>query len=153
MARRTKYSETEFGPFVLDDRTGSVYVDPSDADVVLTSGDEFEVEGGTHPPEFVAEYVEQQTPASPVGNRKRWYQEYRIDVDGEVRVAGGTNPDEVPALDGPLHTAVVDAGGAPKFVVTDDHDLGLGRRMVQEAFGNLLIAGILLVFAYVLLFV
>ncbi|WP_284011003.1 hypothetical protein [Haloarcula pelagica] len=152
MGRNTKYSATEFEPFVLDDGTGTAYIEPSDADVVLTSGDEFEVEGGDHPPAFIGEFLDRETSVQPVASRKRWYREYRIDADGAVRVAGHAGVDAASAPDEAVTTAVVDAGDAPKFVVTDDPDLGLGKRMRQEALGNFLVGGILLVFAYFLLF-
>ena len=153
MGRTTKYSDTEFEPFVLDDGTGTAYVDPSDADIVLSSGDEFVVAGGDQPPAFIREFLERETSVKPVGKRKRWYREYRVDVDGDVRVAGQTDTGTVPALDVPVTTAVAEAGDAPKFVVTDDPDLGLGKRMLQEALIYFLIAGMLFVFAYFVLFV
>lgn len=145
MGRSRKYSDTEFDPFVLDDGTGTAFVDPSDADVVLSDGDEIAVEGGEQPPEFVREFLERETSVEPVGRRKRWYTEYRL--DGEARVAGHTDPDIDPGLEHPPTTAVVEAGDAPKFVVTDDHDLTLGKRMLQEALLYFLVGGLLLVIA------
>lgn len=153
MGRITKHSESAIEPFVLDDGTGTAYVDPSNADVVLASDDEFEVEGGRQPPAFIEEFLEHETSVNPVGKHKRWYQEYRIELDGDVRVAGQADADAVPTVDDPVTTAVVAAGDAPKFLVTDDPDLGLGKRMLQEAFVYFLMSGVLFAFAYIMLFV
>lgn len=152
MSYLTKYRDQEFGPFVVDDRTGTAYVDPEHADLVLSSGDEFAVDGGEDPPPFVREFVDRETDVDPVGRYRRRYKEYRIDVDEEVRVAGQTDPDAVRALDEPVTTVVSEAGAAPKFFVTDDADLGLGKRMLQETLVYFLAGAILLAISYFIVF-
>lgn len=47
---------------------------------------------------------------------------------------------------------MVAAGDAPTFIVTDDPDLGLAKRLLQEASLHLLIASILLATSYWVLF-
>jgi hypothetical protein len=143
----TKHSDQAFGPFVVDDGTGTAYVDPANADVVLTSGDEYTVEGGEDPPAFIREFLERETDVDPVGRHKRRYKEYRVDVDEPVRVAGETDPDSTGDAEESVQTALLDAGAAPKFLVTDDADLDLCSRMRQEAFLYFLIAGVLFAFA------
>lgn len=144
----TKHREKEFGPFLVDDDTGTAYVDPANADVVLTTGDEYNVEGGEEPPAFIREYLKRETDVDTVGQYKRRYKEYRLDVDEQVRVAGETDPDGTPDLAEPVTTAILDDGEAPKFLVTDDIELDLGSRMRQEAFLNFLIAAVLFAFSF-----
>lgn len=152
MAETTKYRDTDFMPFVLDDGTGTAYVDPAEADLLLTEDDEVTVDGGEEPPAFVKEFLARETSVDPVGRHERQYTEARLDVGGQVRVGGQADPDATPSLEEPATTAVVAAGDAPKFLVSDDHDLGLGRRLLQEAFLYFLVAAIFLGIAYFLLF-
>lgn len=152
MAERTKHRDDEFGPFLVDDGTGTAYVDPSDADLVLKSGDEYIVEGGEEPPPFIREFVDRETSIDPVGRRKRWYREYRVDVGEDVRVAGQADPHAAPDGGAPVTTGFVEAGDAPKFFVTDDVDLDLGKRLRQEALVYFLIAAVLLGFSAMLPF-
>ncbi|MFB6120508.1 MAG: hypothetical protein ABEJ68_05260 [Halobacteriaceae archaeon] len=153
MAWTTKHRDQEFGPFVVDDGTGSAYVDPADADLVLTSGDEYTVDGGEDPPAFVAEFLERETDVDPVGRYERRYEEYRLDLGEQARVAGETDPDATDGVEAPVVTAIVDDGGAPKFLVTDDTDLDLASRMRQEALLYFLLGGVLLAFSAMFFFV
>lgn len=147
MAWTTKHRDQEFGPFIVDDGTGLAYVDPANADLVLTSGAEYTVEGGEDPPAFIREFLERETDVDPVGRYKRRYKEVRLDLDEQVRVAGETDPDSNIDVEEPVMTAILDDGGAPTFLVTDDIDLDLGSRMRQEALLYFLIGGILLAFS------
>jgi len=153
MAWTTKHSDQEFGPFIVDDGTGTAYVDPTNADLVLTSGDEYSVEGGEDPPEFISGFLKQETKVDPVGRYKRRYKEYRVDLDEQVRVAGETNPDSNGDAEEPVMTAIQDDGSAPKFLVTDDTDLDLGSRMRQEALTYFLIGGTLLAFSFMFFYI
>lgn len=144
----TKYSDKEFGPFLVDDGTGTAYVDPENADLVLTSGDKYTVEGGEDPPPFISEFLERETDVDTVGRYERQYMEVRVDVDEQVRVAAETDPDSNVEIEEPVMTAILDGGDAPKFLVTDDTDLDLGSRMRQEALVYFLIAGVLFAFSF-----
>lgn len=144
----TKYSDKEFGPFLVDDGTGTAYVDPENADLVLTSGDKYTVEGGEDPPPFISEFLERETDVDTVGRYEREYEEVRVDLDEQVRVAAETDPDSNVEIEEPVMTAILDAGDAPKFLVTDDTDLDLGSRMRQEALVYFLIAGVLFAFSF-----
>lgn len=148
MAYVTKYSDKEFGPFLVDDGTGTAYVDPENADLVLTSGDKYTVEGGEDPPPFISEYLEREMDIDTVGRYKRQYMEFRVDVDEQVRIAAETDPDSNVDIEEPVMTAILDAGDAPKFLVTDDTDLDLGSRMRKEALVYFLIAGVLFAFSF-----
>ena len=144
----TKYSDKEFGPFLVDDGTGTAYVNPENADLVLTSGDKYTVEGGEDPPAFISEFLERETDVDTVGRYEREYEEVRVDVDEQVRVAAETDPDSNVDIEEPVMTAILDAGDAPKFLVTDDTDRGLGSRMLHEALFTFLAAGILFALSY-----
>lgn len=153
MSEITKYRDSEFEPFVLDDGTGTAYVDPTDAELLLENDREVSVDDGDHPPPYVAEFLDRETDVDPVGRHTRHYRESRLDVGEDVRVGGQADPDAVPALDDPPRTAVVAAGDAPKFLVSDDADVGLGRRLLHEASLYFLVAAICLGISYFLLFV
>lgn len=152
MATTTKYRDADFEPFVLDDGTGTAYVDPSDADLLLSDDVEITVAAGEEPQAVVREFLERETSVEPVGRYERQYTEARLDVDAAVSVGGQADPDVAAALEEPATTAVVAAGDAPTFLVSDDPDLGLGGRLLQEAFVYFLVAAICLAIAYVLLF-
>lgn len=152
MAETTKYHDSDFEPFYVDDGTGTAYVDPSDADLLLKDNEEITVAGGERPPAFVREFLDRETSVDPVGQYERQYTEARLDVDGQVRVGGQADPDAAPSLEEPVTTSVTAAGDAPKFLISDDPDVGLGRRLLQEAFVYFLVATICIVIAYFLLF-
>lgn len=141
------------GPFVVDDGTGTAYVDPEDAELLLKSGDEFVVDAGEEPPPRVREFLERETDIAPVDSkRSRRYTEARIGVGDPVLVAGQADPDALDDPDEPTTTAIAGRGDAPRFYLTDDPDHGLGRRLAGEAFTAFLASAILLAIAYLLLF-
>ena len=148
MAYQTKHRDKEFGPFIVDDGSGTAYVDPENADLVLTGGEEYTVEAGEEPPPFISEFLERETDVDTVGRYKRRYEEVRLDLDEQVRVAGETDPDPDVDSTEPVTTAILDDGDAPTFLVTDDTDLDLGSRMRQEALTYFLIGGVLLAFSF-----
>lgn len=150
MSWSTRYTDDGYRPFVVDDDTGTAFVDPDGADLLLTSGDEVVVDAGEEPPAHVREFLARETDFDPVDSRRRRYREVRIGVGDSVRVAGQADPDAALGLDEPATTAVTERGDAPRFYVTDDPDRGLGRNLVSEAFGSFLAAAILLGIAYFL---
>jgi hypothetical protein len=152
MSKTTIYHDSDFEPFFVDDGTGTAYVDPGNADLLLTDNEEITVDGGVEPPTFVREFLDRETSVDPVAGVERQYTEARLDVDGQVRVGGQADPDAAPSLPEPVTTAVIAAGDAPKFLISDDPNVGLGRRLLHEAFMNFLIAAICLGIAYFFLF-
>lgn len=152
MAYRTLYMDDGFGSFVVDDGTGTAYVDPTGADLVMESGDEVTVDGGEDPPARVREFLERETDVDPIGRRERRYTEVRVGVGDPVYVAGQADPRPVDGLEASATTAITERGDAPRFYVTDDPDTGLGRRLLGEALTSFLMAGILLAIAYFLAF-
>lgn len=154
MAYTTKHRDQTMGPFVVDDGTGTAFVDPANADVVLTSGDEYTVEGGEDPPAFIQEFLQSETDVDTVGRYERRYEEVRLDLDEQVLVAGEVDPDANVDIDvgDPVVTTILDDGAAPKFLVTDDTDLDLGSRMWQEALVYFIMGGLLLAFSFMFYF-
>ncbi len=151
MTWSTRYVDDGYRPFVVDDDTGTAFVDPDGAELLLTSGDEVVVDAGEEPPAHVREFLARETDIDPVDSRRRRrYREVRIGVGDSVRVAGQADPDAVHDIDEPVTTAVTERGDAPRFYVTDDPDRSLGRNLLSEAFGSFLAAAILLGIAYFL---
>lgn len=165
MGERTLYMDDGVQAFVVNDGTGTAYVDPENAELVLTSGDEVTVDAGDEPPASVREFLDRETDVDPVSRRRRRYTEVRIGVGDPVLVAGQATPESAAGLDGQADpgpaegpggrttTTITEAGDAQRFYVTDDTDKGLGRRLVEEALTSFLVASLLLAFAYYLLFV
>lgn len=150
MTWSTRYLDDGYRPFVVDDDTGTAFVDPDGAELLLTSGDEVVVDAGEQPPAHVREFLDRETDLDPVDSRRRRYREVRIGVGDPVRVAGQADPDAARDLDEPTTTAITERGDAPRFYVTDDPDRSLGRNLVSEAFVAFLAAAILLSVAYFL---
>lgn len=124
-------------------------VDPDGADLLLTSGEEVEVDANEEPPDHVREFLERETDLDPVSRRHRRYKEVRIGTGNSVLVAGQADPD---GGDRSVTAAITEKGDTPRFYVTDDPDTGLDRRLLQEAFVSFLAAGFRLAIAYWLLF-
>lgn len=150
MAETTRYADGERTAFLVDDGTGRAYVDPEEAELLLTSGDEVVVEADEEPPARIREFVERETDLEAVSRRRRRYKEVRIGVGDRTLVAGSADPDGTPDVHERVTTAIVERGDAPRFYVTDDPDRGLGRRLQREAFGYFLAAAILLATTYYL---
>ena len=148
MGKSTRYTAGEHVPFVVDDDTGTAYVDPDDAEIVLSSGDEVTVPAGEEPPAHVGEFLDQETNLEPVSSHERRYMETRIAVGDPVLVAGQADPDADDGFDEPTTIAITERGDAPRFYVTDDPDHGLSSRLVREALVYFLVAAFLLALAY-----
>lgn len=151
MGDATIFHDSAFGPFIVDDQTGTAYVDPADADLVLTEPETYSVDAGEEPPSFIREFIERETSVEAIGDHPRRFEEYRLDVGESARVAGETDPDLATDIEGTHTTAIVSAGRAPKFFVTDDAALDLGKRMRQEALVRFLAGGVLLAMSYMFL--
>lgn len=148
-----RYDDAAAEPFVVDDGTGTAYVDPSEADLQLNDDEDITVAGGEEPPAFVRDFLERETSVDPVSTQERQYTEARLDIDGEVRVAGQADPDAAASLQQPVTTALTAAGDAPRFLVSDDPDLGLVRQLLKETLLYFFFAAVCFVVAYFLFFV
>jgi hypothetical protein len=148
MGKKTEYIDDGFVPFVVDDDTGTVYVDPDGSELRMESDEEVVVPGGEQPPRQVREFIERETDLDPVHERKRWVEEYRLGVGDDVYVAGQVDPDGAP--DGSV--AVGDGARAPKFFVSDEPGHDLAAQVRTEALFRFLVAGVLFAFAAFLYF-
>ena len=116
-------------PFYVEDETGRVLVDPTDADVLLSTPLEaglgadhatrITVDGGHDPPDHLSAYAE-SLGVSPRRRRKQTYHELRIEAGDEVYVIGEGN--RVSGTDAPARaTRVVSSGdGANVNVVVQE---------------------------------
>jgi hypothetical protein len=135
-------------PFVLDDGTASVRVDPTDASFSVHLDESTRVAGGRTPPERIRTFIETNERVDSEGGgfdvgplrlssgRDRRYIEYRIETGDEVCVLGTPRADR--GAVGQVN-AVVD-GGSP-FVVVDAAPRSaavriVGRSLVPLVFGS-----------------
>lgn len=112
-------SGEEYVPFLVDDGSASVLIEPPGADFRLSRDARLEVEGGTRPPERIARYIEadeeidsQNTAIDlrvfelKTGNDRRFV-EYRLDPGSEVHVLGIARHDTtVASRSGQVNAAV-----------------------------------------------
>lgn len=136
-------------PFVLEDETGRVRVDPDTAGFELAFDESTRVAGGRRPPERIQTFIEVNDRVDseaggfdigpirlPTG-RDRKYIEYRIEAGDEVSVIG--TPRRARGDVGEVN-AVID-GGSP-FVVVDADPRSAARRIVLTSLLPLLVGGI-----------
>jgi hypothetical protein len=136
-------------PFVLEDETGRVRVDPADATFEVALDESTRVAGGREPPERVRtfidvnERVDDESHGFDVGplrlptGRDRKYVEYRLEAGDEISVLG--TPRRARGDVGEVN-AVVD-GGSP-FVVVDGSPGSAARRLVLGSLLPLLLGGV-----------
>lgn len=129
-------------PFLVDDGTGTVPVDPAGADLRLEAHTT-RVDAGDEPPERIAEYVQQTDPVDPndqtwdlgvlelhVGNDQRFL-ERRLDPGEDVYVYGSVaRPAEAPAWGSDRVDAEI--GGGNPFVVSDTSERKTAWRIARR---------------------
>ncbi|PSP28767.1 hypothetical protein BRC65_01375 [Halobacteriales archaeon QH_2_65_14] len=90
--RRSNWTLLDSGedshPFVLEDSTGSVLVDPAGASRYLASTTTIEVEPDESPPSPIREYLDGTDDVDSNPSRKRRYTESRLDPGGNAYVLG-----------------------------------------------------------------
>lgn len=146
-------------PFVLDDGTASIRVDPADAQFALGLDESTRIAGGRIPPERIRSFIEgneridSEAGGFDVGpirlstGRDRKYVEYRIEPGDEVCVLG--TPQHARGDVGQVN-AVVD-GGSP-FVVLDANPRSAALRMVGGSLLPLVFGAFFAVVGLLLLF-
>lgn len=135
-------------PFVLEDDTASVRVDPADAQFEIAVDESTRVAGGRRPPERIQTFIDVNERVDgedggfdlgpirfPTG-RDRKYIEYRLEAGDEVSVVG--TPRRFRGDVGQVN-AVVD-GGAP-FLVVDADPQSAARRLALGSLLPLLVGG------------
>ncbi|WP_435346278.1 GIDE domain-containing protein [Haloarchaeobius sp. HRN-SO-5] len=144
-------------PFVLEDDTGRVLVDPEGATLSLGESRTVEVDGGDAPPTSVQEFIDANARVDDedteldlklfsvaTGNDRR-YVEKRLDDGEHVYVYGHARPNRQPRSDvdgtvgapvredaGPLGS-VVDRLWGPLFLVSDTTERGVVGRLRRKA--------------------
>lgn len=121
---------TQSVPFLLEDDSGSMLVDPRLADVRIDRDTErVRVDGGTAPPERIGRYIEENDEVSCENTRldlrlfsiptgaDRQYTERRLRPGGEVYVLGRARPRTGRA--GSVNSVVGYGADAPVFLITD----------------------------------
>lgn len=153
---RTIDSGTEYAPFLLEDGSGSVLIEPPGADVRLEASDRIDVKGGTEPPERIRRYIDETEDVDDQNTavdlrvfelttgRDRRFVERRLEAGEEAHVLGTARYDTtVSRTAGQVNAAVgIDERalssslparvrhrlfGYP-FVISDRSERGLGLR-------------------------
>lgn len=135
---KTIDSGAEYVPFLVDDGSASVLVEPPGADFRLSRDGRVEVEGGTRPPERIARYIDSDEEIDTqnttidlrlfeleTGNDRR-FAEYRLEHGSEVHVLGTARHDTTVATrSGQVNAAVGIAETAldPSWWARFRHDL------------------------------
>lgn len=168
-------SGDEYVPFSLDDGSDSVLIEPPGADFRLGEDDRIDVDGGTAPPDPIANFIERTDDVDCQNDsldlrlfelktgRDRRFRERRLDVGAAVHVLGTARYDTtVSRSAGQVNAAVgldeaARAGsrwlrlrhrvfGQP-FVISDSTERALGLRAGAIGIGAVLIGAIALVVA------
>lgn len=150
-------------PFVLEDGSGSVLVDPRLAEIRITGDTEqIRVDGGTSPPDRVQRYIEDNDEVSCENTRldlrlfsvstgaDRRYTERRIRPGGEVYVLGQARREAGRA--GSINSVVGYGSDAPLFLIGDDSARRTGIRALWQG-GLYLVPGLIVALALVVVFV
>jgi hypothetical protein len=161
----TEYSQSNSRPFLLEDGTGTAWVDPTDAEFHMPVMDRVERDAGEEPPERFHEALTDGGGATPGGreadavvpvgddggtsvvddHHRRRYPEYRLDPGEEVSVDGEARPAPDPgATDGDPELAIGDGDSIPAYTISTDEDRDVGNELLQRAVGPILIGTLLL---------
>lgn len=143
-------------PFRLEDRTASVLVDATTADISLETNDSLRVDGGEEAPPAVQEFLDRNADLTPqndsidlagfsigTGNDRR-YHESRLHVDDPAYVLGQTDYD-IDARESmrDISAVVRDGEEAPAFVVAQGDRERTAKRLFFEH-GGLVGVGLLM---------
>lgn len=147
MGRKPEYSDYDYAPsFVVEDDTGTAYVEPDGSSLRMELREKVTVPGGEEPPPNVREFIERETDLDPVHRRKRWVEEYRLPIGDPVYVAGQADPGAAP--DGSATTAIGDGLKTPTFFISDDPDHDLETQLWGGALVSFIAAAVLFAAAY-----
>lgn len=142
-AMRGTYLDGGMEPFLLDDETGTVYVDPENAEMSMASGDVVELGRNEEPPAWIRDFAEREPDVDPVHKYRREFIERRIEPGDTVYVAGQVSRVGETA-DTDAVATLTDGPDTPRFFVSDDPDYGIGGKLLGEALVAFLIAGLVI---------
>ncbi|HMB51068.1 MAG TPA: GIDE domain-containing protein [Natronoarchaeum rubrum] len=142
---KTLYEGNESVPFLVEDDTGSVTVDPEGAEFALDEDADIESDGGETPPERVQRFLDQigvdreeggETSIGPISfNRgdRRKYVEKRLDPGDPVHVYGQSRSGRTAGEVSGSVNAVVGSGRAtPNFRISEGDESAAIRRHVKS---------------------
>ncbi|MFC7073482.1 GIDE domain-containing protein [Halovenus rubra] len=130
-------------PFLVEDRTGSVRVDPAGATLKFAQ-QEVKVPGGEEPPETIAQYIRQTDEVEPqhdetvdivvtelnVGNDQRFI-ERRLDINESVYVYGDVERAPPGEWGATLVDAILTRGPSDILIISDTSERGTAWRLAK----------------------
>lgn len=136
-------------PFVVDDGTGRVPVDPGGADLRFTAH-EVRVDAGEEPPASIGEYVAESDAVDPnddtldlkilelnVGNDQR-FTEYRLDPGETVHVYGSVGrPEQAPSWGSDRVDAEIRHQPGTPFIISDSTERSTAWRLARGPLGQI----------------
>lgn len=146
-------------PFLVDDGTGRVPVDPTGADLRL-SAHATRVDPGEEPPEQIARYVAESEAVGPndrtidlellelnVGKEQR-FTEHRLDAGEDVHVYGPLGrPEEAPEWGSDRVDADIRHQSGHPFIISDTSERATAWRVARRPLGLLALGAVLVVVA------
>jgi hypothetical protein len=146
---KTLKTESETLPFILRDETGSVLVDPAEAEINTTKGFEWLLDREHMPPVQVREFLALHgiEYKDPLGlEYKMRYREYFIEPGDKLYILGtaGDNPFlEEESVQSDVEDVVIQRGGRKKpYIISDSTEKGfldkLGREFRIQVIGGAL---------------
>jgi len=135
-----RYGEANSRAFLVEDNTGTAWVDPTSAEFDLAIEERIEVEAGERPPAPLRRILEQQTKLDVVNDHEnRRFTEYRLDDGEDVHVAGVV--DAPPASDdpdaAPVDVTIADGEATPLFSISDGDVRDVSGTLKERAMGGI----------------
>jgi hypothetical protein len=159
----TEYAQWDSVPFVVEDGSGTAWVDPTDAEFHMDLEESVELDAGDEPPERFRQALTDGGPATGSGRgrdataygngslpvvaegKRRRFQEFRLVGGQEVHLSAETH--RVPeAAGGPDRTPSVtlaDGSSTPVFSVSTDADHDVDEALLSRAAGAILAGAVL----------
>lgn len=130
-------------PFVVDDGTGRMRIDPKDASFAFDE-DKIKVKGGDQPPQPIMQYLQQNPDMDPqhdetldlgitelnTGSRQRFV-EGRLDIGESVHVYGGVEPAETGDWGSDLVGATLTTTADGTFTISDSSERGTAWELAK----------------------
>ncbi|SNZ06010.1 E3 Ubiquitin ligase [Natronoarchaeum philippinense] len=142
---KTLYEGQDSVPFLAEDDTGSVTVDPEGAEFSLDEDADIESDGGETPPERVQQFLDQigvdreeggETSIGPISiNRgdRRKYVEKRLDAGDPVHVYGQSRSGRTAGeVSGTVNAVIGDGKATPNFRISEGDESAAIRRHVTS---------------------
>lgn len=159
----TEYAQWDSVPFVVEDGSGTAWVDPTDAEFHLDLEESVELDSGQEPPERFRRALTDGGPATESGrgpdatvygnesvtavaeNKRRRFQEFRLAEGQEVHVSAETHrvPEAAGGSDRRPSVTLADGSSTPVFSVSTDVDTDVDETLLSRAAGAILAGAVL----------